>query len=421
MIPLHRPAFGLGTVIVSALANGPSCSVQALEEAYAAATGCSCAVWLPSARAGICWALRASIVPGARVLTPAFTCTVVHEAVVRSGGSIHLADPTPDDFLVDPRAIVTARAEHEAVVLSEPYGHAYDLTKTVPDMPLVPALRIVDMAMSLPHPALFQRLQPSDFAVISFGTGKSMYAGWGGIGFTGDRQLAEEVRRIRDAALAQSSFGLAGRRITLIILRTAAHYPWVYSLTRKLWYQGRSILSCARRAGSREPAPALTGAASTALPSGWSAASTAGPEWSLPSTYLDRRLALWNLEQTAVAHQARLALARRYHKNLEGARGLARPKPSPYALSHYTVRLDAGIRDMVKARLCQAGVYTISLWTFPMHLDRREFPNTFRLSSEVVNLPLSPWMSADQVDQVCELLLQCIEACSRDSGVAKGA
>ena len=381
MIPLHRPAFGLGTVIASAVTNNPNRSVQALEEAYAAATGCSCAIWLPSARTGICWALRASTVSGTRVLTSAFTCTAVHEAVVRSGGSVHLADPAPDDFLLDPQAIVAAQAEHEAVVLCEPYGHAYDLTKRVPDVPLAPALRIVDMAMSLPHPALFQRLQPTDFAVISFGTGKSMYAGWGAVGFTGDCRLAKEVRKIRDTALARGGLGLAGRRITMISLRTAAHYPWVYSLTRKLWYQGRSMLSCARRARWGEPMPARTAAAATALPSGWSAASTAGPEWSLPSTYLDRRLALWNLEQTAAAYPSRLALARRYHENLEGARGLVRPKPSPYALSHYTVRLDASMRDMVRERLCQAGVYTVSLWTFPVVLDRHEFPNAFRLSS----------------------------------------
>jgi dTDP-4-amino-4,6-dideoxygalactose transaminase len=270
------------------------------------------------------------------------------------------------------------------------------------------------MAMSLPHPALFQRLQPSDFAVISFGAGKSMYAGWGAVGFTSDRQLAEEVRKIRDAGLAQSGWGLAGRRITMISLRTVAHYPWVYSLSRKLRDQGRLLLSSARRAESRKPTPARTEAAATTLPNGWSVASTACPEWSLPSTYLDRRLALWNLEQTAAAHQTRLALARRYRENLEGARGLARPKPSPYALSHYTVRLDASMRDGVKERLCRAGIYTTSLWTFPEHLDRREFPNSFRLSSEVLNLPLSPWMSTDQVDQVCERLLQCIKSWQLD-------
>ena len=413
MIPLHRPAFGLGTVIVSALINGPKRSVQALEESYAAATGCSWAVWLPSARAGICWALRASIAPGTRVLTPAFTCAVVHEAVVRSGGCIHLVDPAPDDFLLDTQAVASAEAEREAVVLSEVYGHAYDLAKWVEGTPLAPALRIVDMAMSLPHPALFQRLQPRDFAVISFGAGKSMYAGWGAIGFTSDRQLAEEVKKVRDAALAPSGWELAGRRITTISLRTAAHYPWVYSLSRKLRDRGRSLLSSARRAGAREPRPAQPKSAA-ALPNSWSMASTASPEWSLPSTHLDRRLALWNLEQTAAACQTRLALARRYRENLEGALGLARPKPSPYALSHYTVRLDAGLRERVKERLCRAGIHTISLWTFPEHLDRRKFPNTLRLSSEVLNLPLSPWMSADQVDQVCERLLHCIESCKLD-------
>ncbi len=50
----------------------------------------------------------------------------------------------------------------------------------------------------------------------------------------------------------------------------------------------------------------------------------------------------------------------------------------------------------------QQGIYTISLWTFPPHLDREQFPVTYRLSSEVINLPLSPWMSTEHVDRVCE-------------------
>jgi dTDP-4-amino-4,6-dideoxygalactose transaminase len=113
---------------------------------------------------------------------------------------------------------------------------------------------------------------------------------------------------------------------------------------------------------------------------------------------------LWNLRQAPRFHTARLALARRYHENLEGVEGVLRPPLSSNALSHYTVRLDAAIRNRVKERLWQQGVYTISLWTFPEHLDRERFPNTFRVSSAVINLPLSPWMSPDHVDRVCEIL-----------------
>ena len=78
--------------------------------------------------------------------------------------------------------------------------------------------------------------------------------------------------------------------------------------------------------------------------------------------------------------------------------------------------MNAAIRNTVKQRLWEKGVYTISLWTFPGHLDRQRFPNTFRLSSEVINLPLSPWMSTDDVDRVCELLSGAVKA-----GVVSGS
>ncbi|MGA2822971.1 MAG: ABC transporter permease, partial [Bacteroidales bacterium] len=66
---------GIGTIIGSCLANPESRRLDQLEAAYATAAGCPSAVWLPSARAGICWALRASIGPQTKVLGPAFTCS----------------------------------------------------------------------------------------------------------------------------------------------------------------------------------------------------------------------------------------------------------------------------------------------------------------------------------------------------------
>ena len=98
-------------------------------------------------------------------------------------------------------------------------------------------------------------------------------------------------------------------------------------------------------------------------------------------------------------------MARRYHHNLAGANGLLLPPISPFALSHFTIRVDASIRNRVKEELIKLGVYTISLWTFSPHLNPQEFPNAARLCAEVINLPLSPWMTPAQVDEVCERLL----------------
>ncbi|HXP59910.1 MAG TPA: DegT/DnrJ/EryC1/StrS family aminotransferase [Dongiaceae bacterium] len=411
MIPLHRPGFGLGTVLGSCLSNTRGRSLRRLEEAYTEASGGAWAVWLPSARAGIGWALRAALEEPASVIGPAFSCTVVHEAMVRSGGELRLLEPATGSFLMAPQAISELETGRHALVLCEVYGHTYDLAELERRAASTPAVRIVDMAMAVPCPALFQRLRSYDFGVISFGNGKSMYAGWGGIGFARERALAEAVRRQRDLALAQGHFPLLLRRALRIGLRTAAHYPWVYGLSWRLWYRGRPLLGRARRwwGRNRSPEPPPPGPPAAAqIPQAWSDDRTCAPEWHLPSTHLDRGLALWNLRQAHCFHTARLALARRYHENLEGVEGVTRPEPSSSALSHYTVRLDAARRNRIKQRLWQDGVYTISLWTFPPHLDRERFPNTFRLSSEVINLPLSPWMSPDHVDQVCERLRRAV-------------
>jgi dTDP-4-amino-4,6-dideoxygalactose transaminase len=412
MIPLHRPAFGLGTVIRSAVIGGEGRSLQRLEAAYAEASGCADAVWLPSARAGICWALRAAIERPAKVIGPAFTCTVVHEAMARSGGSVHLID-AGDDFLMDEQALFSSLKGKYGLVLSEAYGHPYDLARLERQASQAPLVRIVDMAMSVPHPALFQRLGAHDFGVISFGNGKSMFTGWGAMGFARNAALANEVRRIRDSMVAGGGWGLSAKRAAKVFLRTVAQYPAVFSLAWTAYYRGRPAISAAKRLMRRKRTEKQAEPPRAGFPTAWSDDSRLAPEWSLPSTHFDRRLAMWNLERARGFYDARLALARRYRANLAGAKGIACPEPSPFALSHYTVRLDPEIRNSVKQRLLRSGVYTVSLWTFPQHLDRRLFPNTFRLSSEVVNLPLAPWMSLSLVDRVCERLIQCIEACSK--------
>jgi dTDP-4-amino-4,6-dideoxygalactose transaminase len=412
MIPLHRPYFGIGTVIASSMRIGTCTGLSRLEQAYAEAADCKSAVWLPSGRAGICWALRSAISPGTTVVAPAFTCTVVHEAIARSGGRPRLVDAADDDFLMDPAALSAAERGEHATVLSEPYGHTYDLLQLAHERSTPPTVQIVDMAMAVPSPDLFQRLGPNDFGLISFGNGKSMYAGWGAIGFTQNRMLAEEVRKIRDSTLAKSGLSLIFRRALKIGLRTAAHYPPVYSLAWQCWYRGRRTFSRVKRLVSRRVSNPSGQMNQRHTPPERTDERAYHPEWLLPSTHLDRALAMWNLERAESVCHARVALARRYDENLTGGIGIIRPKKFEPALSHYTVRVNSKTRDAVKKRLFDSGIYTISLWTLPPHVDGNMFPNASRLSSEVINLPLSPWMTIAQVDHICATLKRSVQAVS---------
>jgi dTDP-4-amino-4,6-dideoxygalactose transaminase len=337
------------------------------------------------------------------VLTPAFTCAVVHEAVKRSGTKLIGIDAAVDDFLVPPAALSASETKSFAVVLCELYGHAYELAgaSAVSDAAVV---RVVDMALSVPHPSLFKRLRENDFAVISFGKGKTMYAGWGAMGFTSSQALADAVRRRRDALTTNSNAKLGLRRTAKVFLRTAAHYPSVYALARHMYDRVPAL--------KHHEAP--SGQSRNAILDD----SSISAEWRMPSTHSDRALALWNVQRAADMWRTRLALASRYEANLRDSKSISLPKASASALSHYTVRLDSEIRSAVKNRLYRGGVHTVTLWAFSEHLDKEQYPNALRLSDEVLNLPLSPWMTPSQVDQVCEALIVAVEDIERDGSAA---
>ena len=400
MIPIHRPPFGIGTVVAVAMRGGAHPSLLRLEEEYAEASGCAGAVWLPSDRAGICWALRASIGAKTRVVGPAFVCSVVHEAMVRSGGQIQLVDAGDDFLMAAPTLFAAMRCDH-ALVLSEVYGHTYDLAEIAQQTASPPVVRIVDMAMSVPQPELFRRLRANDFAVISFGTGKPMYTGWGAMGLTANQGLANEVRERRDALLVSSSFRLRLQRTAKLYLRTVAHYPAIYSVGQRL--------------RARLPGAGPPWLPSVGLPPVWLDDRTTSREWKHPSTSADRGLSLWNLAHADSLNETHLTLAQRYNYQLKAAEGIVRPPPSPYALSHYTVRVSPDLRSRVQQRLYQQGVNTVTLWPFCQYLDWGQFPNAFRLSTSVLNLPLSHWMSTRDVDRICEVLKWCLAACSHET------
>lgn len=394
MIPLHRPPFGIKTVLASALTGGERASLQRLEEAYSQFAGMP-AVWLPSARAGIAWALQANTSSHQRILAPAFTCKAVHDALGTTGGNVEFIDAAESSFLLSQESIIARQKEKHSVLLCEVYGHTYDLASLSQGSRIQPVVRIVDMAMAVPHPSLFQRLESQDFAVISFGAGKSMYACWGGMGFSRDQNLVAEVRKLRDQALTGSTSGLSARRLLESLARVVGNYPVVHSAARKL--RERLKRDSKNHTAQSNPTAAAINPATTR-------------EWILPSTRMDRGLALWNLQHAQESYEARVDLAKRYERNLADAEGIVSPKISQDALSHFTVRVDARLRNTIKGKLYAQGINTITLWTLSPQLTQAQFPNAFRASSEVLNLPLSPWMSADQLDHLCEVLRREVKA-----------
>lgn len=381
MIQPHGPSFGFRAIAGALL--GRDIRVQNLEEAYAERAGCPGAVWLPSARSGICWALRAAIAEGTPVRTPAFTCPVVHESVVRSGGSLEPVDVRESGFLVDPQLLDRRATRPHAIIQCAVFGHAYD-----PSTTSAAVLRVLDMAMSVPEWELLNSLRERDFAVISFSPAKCMDAGYGAIGLTRDLELAQEVRRHRDAALAHTGPKLIYTRLSAVTRRTLIAYPW--------------INSTAKRARSHRPKDAPVPPGAGRIPAAWLDGTRF--EGAFPSTRIDRGLALRNLIHSDAGRRKRFDLSRRYAQNLAGHPGMVLPESSLHALSHFTIRVPASARTLLRQKLYDSGIGTATLWRFPPWLEPDRFPNAHRLSLEVVNLPLSVTLSHSDVDRICEVL-----------------
>jgi dTDP-4-amino-4,6-dideoxygalactose transaminase len=107
-------------------------------------------------------------------------------------------------------------------------------------------------------------------------------------------------------------------------------------------------------------------------------------------------------------NESRRRLAARYRSQLEG---LVELPPSDGVFHLFVIK--ARERDALKAHLTQHGVGTDIHYPLPAHLQppyieygggRGSLPNTERLASEVLSLPIYPELAPESVDYVCQVL-----------------
>jgi dTDP-4-amino-4,6-dideoxygalactose transaminase len=108
--------------------------------------------------------------------------------------------------------------------------------------------------------------------------------------------------------------------------------------------------------------------------------------------------------------ERREALARRYDQRLAGAATTPlRPEGATSAWAQYTILV--ADRDRVKGALEAQGVPTAVYYPKPMHLQPAyaaygegpgSMPVSERLCGEVLSLPMNPYLSAEQIERVCD-------------------
>ncbi len=118
--------------------------------------------------------------------------------------------------------------------------------------------------------------------------------------------------------------------------------------------------------------------------------------------------------------EARNRIAQRYSDALEKICIVPRvPAGLTSVWAQYTIRIDGGRRDMVAAKLKEAGIPTAIYYVKPMHrqtayarfpLAGNGLPVSDRLAGEVLSLPMHPYLSQADQDRVVAALFAALRA-----------
>ncbi|MGY1661069.1 DegT/DnrJ/EryC1/StrS family aminotransferase [Geodermatophilus sp. SYSU D00705] len=339
-------------------------AVERFEQDWARYCGTRHAVGMANGTDALHLTLRAcGVGPGDEVVVPANTFIATAEAVALAGATPRFADVDPDTLLLTPATLEAALTPRtRAVVVVHLYGQMPDmdaLTRTAAAHDLVV---LEDAAQA--HGAHWRGRPAGSWGhagCFSFYPGKNLGAfGDAGAVVTDDADLAGRLRSIRDhgrAADSHHDHALLGTNSRLDALQAVV-------LSAKL-----------------------------------------------------RRLDGWTA--------ARRALAERYRTRLAGGPArLVVGLPDAGDVHHLLVARVAG-RESVRSRLRRLGIETGLHYPVPCHLQRPfrssalpgSLPVVEASAGEVLSLPMSPHLTPEQVDRVCEALQEAV-ATEAGDGVA---
>lgn len=329
--------------------------VDAFEREFAAFVGTSEAIGVGSGTDALHIVLRAmEIGPGDEVITAVNSFAATVEAILLAGATPVFADVDPDTLLIDADAVAAAvTPKTRAIIPVHLYGQCTDMHR-LREIAEAHGLRVIEDACQA-HGASrdgYSAGAASDAGCFSFYPSKNLGAlGDGGIVTTSDPEIARRVRSIRSHGEDQD--------------RTHVDLGWT------------SRLHGMQAAFLRAKLPVL---------------------------------AQWNARRREVAA--------RYTSALSGIDGVRLPVTAPgaeHVFHLYCVRV--ANRDAVRARLAERGVQTGIHYKTPLHLEPAfahtggrpgDFPVAEAAISEILSLPMHPFVTEDEVGRVAAALAEAI-------------
>jgi len=370
-LPFSKPSISeadiraLGDVLRSGwITTGPK--TAAFEEAFCRYVGCSKAVALGSATAGMHLLLKAlNMGPGDEVITPSMTWVSTINLIVLAGARPVFADIHRDTLMVSPESVEAVLSPRTRLIVPVHFaGAAADMgaLKDIAAQHNIPLVE--DAAHALGTHYLGQPVGHEGTSIFSFHPIKNITTGEGGMFCTHDAELADQINRLKFHGLGVDAFD--------------------------------------RQTQGRAPQ-----------------AEVLVPGYKYNMTDMAAVLGLGQLKRVDAFNRKRKELAHKYRERfseIDEIRPLAVPSETTRHAWHlFIVRLDmdkAGLsRDDFMARLKERNIGTglhfraVHLQKYyreSMGMQRGMLPNTEWNSDRICSLPLFPDMTFDDVDDVVE-------------------
>lgn len=333
------------------LAQGPV--VERFEEEFRRLAGTAHAVAVNSGTSALVASLDAlDIKAGDEVITTPFTFAATLNAIVESGATVRFADILADDFTIDPARIEASITSRTAGIMPvHLFGYPADMGR-IAALSETHGLAIIEDAAQA-HTAVVEGRQVGSFGLgcFSFYATKNVTTGEGGIITTDDGAVADRLRLLRGHGMRKRyQYELLGHNYRM--------------------------------------------------------------------SELDAAIGLPQLARLGELTRRRQQNAARLSEGLQGLPGVITPRVAPgrtHVFHLYTIRLtsesplDRGsIADGLKHLEIETGVYyPRTVFDYPCYRSHPQvrlepMPMAESAAREVLSIPVHPWLSENDIDQIVE-------------------
>jgi perosamine synthetase len=396
MISFYRPYFNWAEILAILQ---PGKGRREFEAAVADCVGAHYSLAFAYGRSSIVALFRGLGLSQAEVIMPAFTCSVMAEAVVASGNRPVFVDIDLADYNMDIGAIKAAlTSQTRAIIATHMHGYPADIDAIRQAVGDERVLIVEDAALALRPTAPGMTGISSDVAFYSFGRGKQLYTITGGVMVTDSLSLYGKIKAYRDREMNRLPISVRARRCLQVL---TAYMALSGSLEERVMR--------VKNVGVVKRTREIAGLVRDDLPRDYATA------------YADfqGRIGLAQLRKLDVALARTRSNAEFYNRELQNTPGLTvAPMIPGSTYACYTVRVRQ--RDSIgfRRRMLDQGVevgtnyrYTLpELDVYQAYADGR-CPRAEQAAREVVNLPNYPGLSVVEAQRVVECTRSALQEC----------